>query len=204
MEPGISPPADDCPEGQDSRAALPSRSPAANSKMERRMAALFLLALALIAWQALRTKPLGPPALEIVTKKGEQLLPVGVPSWSPPPHLSSELPERLAFLKEHSVLWPGVGDAKDLFGCQVFVRLSSQHWCRRSASSVQVQRWLGARSAGGAAKAWQLLYFPAASFLDDDDGDGDPLDAGELRETGPGAEVEVFCGSAAPRVGGRL
>jgi hypothetical protein len=162
--------------------------------MERRMAVLFLLALALITFQALWMKPVWPPSYEYGTKPGEQILPVAVPSWSPPPPLSQNLSERLVFLDERSLIWPDSGEREE---CRVFVRLSSQHWAERPASPARVQHWLGRNEEGGAGKSRQFLHFPVASFLDDDDGDGDPLDNGELREAGPGAEVEVFCGEAA-------
>jgi hypothetical protein len=153
-------------------------------KMERRMAALFVLALALIAWQAVRTKPAWPPAFEIATEAGEQVAPFAVPSWRPPLELPRESPERLALLEERAVKWPGV--AGESTSCRAFVRFSSQHW-----AETRVER-------GQGRPAWQLLYLSGDSFLDDDDGNGDPLDAGELSEAGPGAQVEVFCGEAAP------
>ena len=59
------------------------------------MAALFLLALVLIVWQALSTEPAGQPAFEVATKAGERLSPVAVPSWRPPLQLPGEIPERL-------------------------------------------------------------------------------------------------------------
>jgi hypothetical protein len=167
------------------------------------MAALFLLALVLIVWQALSTEPAGQPAFEVATKAGERLSPVAVPSWSPPLQLPREIPERLALLEERSLSWPGVGETAGEPDCRVFLRVSSQHWVVRPASETRLQRWLG-REAREPGKLWQLLHLPVESFLDDDDGDGDPLDDGELLETGPGAEVEAFCGEAARTSGGRL
>jgi hypothetical protein len=169
---------------------------------DRRMAALFLLALALIVWQALRTKPLGPPPLEISTLRGEQLLPVAVPPWRPDPVLSPRPALRLAALTARAVRWPERASARaGSSDCQVFVRMSSQHWALRPASMGQVSRWLGPEAASQARETWRRLRLPVASFLDDDDGDGDLLDAGELRSGGPGAEVEAFCGDAARSAG---
>jgi hypothetical protein len=37
-----------------------------------------------------------------------------------------------------------------------------------------------------------MLFVSLADFADDDDGDGDWLDAGELRLEGPGAQVELY------------
>jgi hypothetical protein len=164
--------------------------------MERRMAALFLLALALIAWQALRTSPVLPPDFEIVTKEGEQLGPMAVPSWHTLPELPRQLPQRLALLEQRALSWP-IGKAESQSSdCQAFVRISAHHWAVRPASPALAQRWLGHRTspAPGSTPSWRLLHFPTAAFLDDDDLDGDPLDDGELRAAGPGAEVEVFCG----------
>jgi hypothetical protein len=181
--------------GEESTATASERS---SLKLDRRMAILFLLALFLIGWQALRMQPVWPPSYEFGTRSGEQVLPVGVPSWRPPPQLSPRLPERLAFLAERSLDWPGEVKKKSATTeCRAFVRISAQHWAERSASSATLQRWLGRDEPVGGDKPWRLLHFPVAAFLDDDDHDGDPLDEGELREDGPGAEVEVFCGAAA-------
>jgi len=80
--------------------------------------------------------------------------------------------------------------------CRVFVRFSSQHWMERQVSAARLVRW---RQPGDSAqRPWQRLYFPVGSFLDDDDGDGDPVDDGELRAAGPGAEAEAFCGVSPP------
>jgi hypothetical protein len=135
----------------------------------------------------------------MATREGERLLPVAVPSWLPPPDLPVELPQRLAFLASRALPWT-VGEQGTQGGaaeCRVFVRFSSQHWIERPASAARLDRWRGL--GGGAQRPWRQLFFSAGSLLDDDDGDGDPLDDGELRAAGPGAEAEVFCGvSPAP------
>jgi hypothetical protein len=179
--------------------------------MERRMAALFLLALALIAWQALRTDPVRFPGYRVATKADERLMPVAVPSWLPPPdlpgELPGELPQRLAFLDDHALLWTvgeGGGEPRDpgdpgVAECRVFVRFSSQHWMERQVSAARLARWRQPENGeNGALRPWQRLYFSAGSLLDDDDGDGDPVDDGELRAAGPGAEAEAFCGVSPP------
>jgi len=166
-------------------------SPAA-SKMERRMAVLFLLALGLIVWQASRTAQIRLPSFEVVTKVGERLSPVAVPSWRLPLEPPEEGDKRLPFLVEHSLSWPGSRKSETGPSCLVFVRISSQHWALRTASLVRLQRWVG-RAGREPLRPWQLLHLPVESFLDDDDSDGDPLDDGELRKSGPGADVEAFC-----------
>lgn len=153
------------------------------------MAVLFLLALALIVWQAWRTKPALQPPFEIATEAGERLAPVAVPSWRPPLTLPEAPPERLAVLVDRAVDWPGKRTAAGQ-GCRLFVRLSSQHWAVRNASAEELRSW--SRDALP-ERSWTRFYLPAAAFVDDDDGDGDRLDAGELESAGPGAEVEAFC-----------
>jgi hypothetical protein len=167
--------------------------------MERRMAALFLLALGLIVSQTLHTKPTLPPSYEIATKAGEQVSPLAVPSWRDTPILAGDLAARLAFLQEHAVDWPGVVHASIRDAeCQVFVRISAQHWAVRPAYAALLQRRLEPK---GREEPWRILHLSAAAFLDDKDGDGDPLDAGELTSVGPGAEVEAYCGTAARTAG---
>jgi len=162
------------------------------------MAALFLLALGLVVWEALRTQPVQPPAFEVATLLGERVAPLAVPSWrSPFPELPREPSLRLAILEESAVDWPRARRVQGPAVCEVFLRLSAYHWARRSAPPASVARWLAGGKAGASQESWRRLYLPVASFLDDDDGDGDCLDAGELEATGQGAEVEIFCGVVA-------
>lgn len=142
------------------------------------MAALFLLALALIGWQAVRTKPLGPAPLSMAWKGGEQAFPIAARSWGDPVVLPAERLARYQVLQEHSVLWPGVPAGGK---CEGFIRTSSSTWVRRGLDP----RHLAASDSA--------LRYSTTDFLDDDDGDGDTLDAAELTRSGPGAEVEVFC-----------
>lgn len=147
------------------------------ARMGRRMAALFLLALFLICAQAVRTRPVLQPAFEVATLAGEQRTPLAVPSWRPPADPPAEPAARQAFLDQRALDWPGIATRETADGgCQAYVRVSSQHWVRRPFLPASTQ-------------PWQRFFLPAAAFLDD----GDPLEAGELREEGLGAEVEVFC-----------
>jgi hypothetical protein len=100
--------------------------------IERRMAALFVAALALIAWQAPRTRPLLSPPFVSTLEDAEQVFPVGVPPDAPPA-LPSDPAQRLAFLKEHSV------DGFERFpagSCEAFVRMSAHHWLRLPAAEI--------------------------------------------------------------------
>jgi len=116
------------------------------------MAALFILALGLIAWQAPRTRPLQPPAFSSALQPGEQVFPVAVPPDAPL-RLPGDRAARLAFLKEHAVegFAPFPADA-----CQGFVRMSAHHWLR-----VPVTRGAPAASIGVPSEVARL--FPAGA-----------------------------------------
>ena len=146
------------------------------------MAALFVLALALIGWQASRIQPLGPLPLSLAWTGGEQAFPIAAPSWGEPLVLPAAIPARYRLLRQHSSLWPGVSVDKK---CEAFIRTSASVWVRRGLEP----RFL----SGSTAMDQDTLRYSAQDFLDDDDGDGDTLDAGELTRSGPGAEVQVFC-----------
>ncbi|HSG39998.1 MAG TPA: hypothetical protein VLE27_10205, partial [Thermoanaerobaculia bacterium] len=74
----------------------------------------------------------------------------------------------------------GASDTPGKSPCRLFVRISAHHWLQRPVS----------RPAPGEGSVRFLL--PEA-LLDDDDGDGDLLDPGELTADAAGAEAEVFC-----------
>lgn len=152
------------------------------------MAALFLLAMALILWQATRTHPLVLPDYATVVKPGEQVFPIAVPNWQAP-EIPAEPRARFDFLTEHSVRWPGEAPAA---ACDLFVRMSLQHWARLSLTPARLQA-LAADGGAGTTAAPASFYWTGQDFLDDDDGDGDRLDAGELHAAGPGAAAEAFC-----------
>ena len=156
------------------------------------MAALFLLALALIAGQAARTKPLRMAPLALAWTGGEQAFPIAAPSWTEPIELPAEPLARYRALRERSALWPGVA-AGDV--CEIFIRTASTVWVRRG---LDPQR-LADRESMPARR--ETLRYAAEDFLDDDNGDGDVLDAGELTRSGQGADVEVFC---PPPAGGEV
>jgi hypothetical protein len=164
--------------------------------MERRMAALFVLALGLIAWQAMRISPLLPPPLAFNWVGGEQTFPIAAPSWSRPLVLPLDPNGRLLFLREHSALWPGVAPNAD---CEVFLRTSASVWVRRGVGAEMLP--------GPSGRGEARLSFAAKDFLDDDDGDGDTLDSGELTrpQAGPhdsgGAEVIAYCPASPPEGG---
>ncbi len=140
------------------------------------MAALFILALLLILWQCWRTRPLPAVGFTMVYEPGGQILPIAVPSWGEPPDLPADRQERLRFLEARSISAGGVSGSSP---CRLFLRVSVHHWLQRPVSGL----------------APGVFHFLPESLLDDDDGDGDPLDPGELASgAARGAEAEVFCG----------
>lgn len=145
------------------------------------MAFCFVLALALVAWQAWRTRPLARAGYVRVNDTGDQLLPVGVPSWEPAPVLPADPKEYRLFVEEHS-LRDARFASRPADACQLYLRISGHHWLQRQLPS------------GLPAGEGRWSFSPQA-LLSDDDSDGDPLDPGELVHNSPGgAEAEVFCG----------
>ena len=142
------------------------------------MAALFILALGLILWQAPRTRPLQPSRFVSVLEPGEQVFPVAVPP-DPPLGLPGEPAARLAFLKEHSV--EGF-TAFPTDACEGFVRMSAQHWLRLPVPSASLP---GLATAG----SYHLASAGGLDRLTAGDGQG----AGKLLPDGSGPGVEVFC-----------
>src|SRR4029077_6345602 len=70
--------------------------------IERRMAALFVIALGLIAWQAPRNRPLQVPPVASVLQPGDPRFPAAAPPDAPP-QLPGAGADRLPFLMDHSV-----------------------------------------------------------------------------------------------------
>jgi len=164
--------------------------------MERRMAVLFVLALVLITWQAWRTEPLPAVPFISVIDPGGLVFPVAVPTWRDLPAIPSGREARRAFLEEHSVGAPALQDPSL---CQLFLRISSDHWQQRAVSARRLaELTLGSPGRPGpeGSRVWS---FRPDGLLDDDDQDGDFLDPGELTSEGPGAETEAFCAAPPPQ-----
>jgi len=134
------------------------------------MAALFVIAMGLILWQAPRTHPLHATDFVSALNPGDQVFPVAVPPEAPL-QLPADPAARLAFLKDHAVEGFAIFPPN---ACEGFVRMSAHHWLR-----VPV--------VGGGKGVHFLAHLAAA---------GDPfaaIAATELLPAGPGPEVEVFC-----------
>jgi hypothetical protein len=160
--------------------------------MERRMAVLFVLALLLILWQAWRTQPLPAPGFTSVIDPGGLVLPMAVPSWRETPVIPEEREARRSYLETHAV---GASDPRDPALCQLFLRVSSDHWFERAVSAQRLRELTLSRPGRPGPGGTLTWSFPSEGLLDDDDGDGDLLDPGELTTEGTGAEAEVFCGT---------
>lgn len=154
------------------------------------MAVLFLLALVLIVGQAWRMKPVPVVGFTSVIDPGSLVLPVAVPSWRELPSIPESRDARRAFLEEHSI---GVPAPPDPAVCQLFLRISSDHWLQRPLTPRRLRELTldrPGRPEPGGSRVWT---FRPEGLLNDADGDGDFLDPGELTSEGPGAEAEVFC-----------
>jgi hypothetical protein len=178
-----------------------------SSAMQGRMAALFLLAVGLIAWQAPLTRPTVPASTVRATRPGEQLYPIAVPDAAPiplPARFTEAVPEAAAPARPAVAWTPGAGPAAAAATpppgtCDLLLRVSRYHWARRAMAPGELSRLAGA-AAG--SKPRQTYRLAARDFADDDDGDGDPIDPGELRPDPPGAEAEVFCSPLPAPTGG--
>jgi hypothetical protein len=169
---------------------------ASQRAMERRMAVLFVLALVLIAWQAWQTEPLPAVPFTSAIDPGGLVFPVAVPSWREPPRIPEGRDARRAFLEEHSV---GATAPRDPSLCQLFLRISSDHWLERAVSARRLAELTLGRPGRPGPEGSRVWSFQPSGLLDDDDGDGDFLDPGELTSEGPGAEAEVFCAAPPPQ-----
>jgi hypothetical protein len=158
-------------------------------RMSRRMATLFGVVLMLIGWQATRLRPLLPPPFTSVLAPGEQVFPVAVPPGGAPA-LPEEPPARRALLAERSVAWGAA--PSPAAECDLFVRISRHHWAHLPLSRARA-RELGAPDPGG-RPARTLCCIAPGDLFNDRDGDGDPLDPGELATAAAGVEAELFCG----------
>jgi len=159
------------------------------------MAVLFVLALLLIFWQAWRTQPLPAAAFTSVMEPGGLVLPVAVPSWRAAPAIPEDREARRSFLEAHAV---GASAPREPSLCQLFLRVSSDHWFERPVSAHRLRELTLGRPGRPGPGGTRIWSFPPGGLLDDDDGDGDLLDPGELTPEGPGAETEVFCGALPP------
>lgn len=156
------------------------------------MAVLFVVALLLIVWQARRTKPLSPPGFPLLEDPRAQVFPIGVPSWRAALAVPANPAERFQYLEGNSVHAAEPGPAS---ACRLFLRVSAHHWYERPVSLEMLSP--GHPAPGGTA----VWFLPPLALLDDDDGDGDPLDRGELTPDRAGAAAEVFCPPFPPEAG---
>jgi hypothetical protein len=154
------------------------------------MTLLFFGALALVAGQAIRIPPLQPPPFHVAWRTGTQILPLAVPPGEAP--ITALRPaSHLELLRDRAVEWSPSGASGGL-PCEIFVRVSRHHWARIGASRPRLAKLLG-EELPAAFTGPAVVHITPGDLLEDRDGDGDPLDAGELRATGPGAETELFC-----------
>jgi len=149
--------------------------------------ALVIVSLAGGAWRAtgVSPQPYDPP-----WASGDQLVPLSVPLMREGDFMASA-PGLAARLQVKSVNW---GAPRLEHEYVVYVRISRQHWSRLFISSQDLELLTDtaqeASELRGASP--REFRFSVADLLDDDDGDGDPLDAGELLQGGSGLQVLVL------------
>lgn len=163
-------------------------------KLSRRMTLLFLGTLVLVAGQALRVPPVQPPPFVRAWRVGEQLLPVAVPAGKAPiKTLLARSP--LERLRERAVEWnPGPGQPG--LPCEIFLHISRHHWARLAVSRGRLAELFGSEppaTLGGPVTA----SVSAHDLFEDRDGDGDPLDPGDLRLATSGVEARLYCAAEA-------
>ncbi|MEM7483466.1 MAG: hypothetical protein AAF481_20090 [Acidobacteriota bacterium] len=165
---------------------------------------LFALALGAILWQAFRLTPPEPIRQLNAWRAGEQLLPAAVPSWPEenPLLYRGDLSERL---RSRSVLWPALEGNGTSEECELFIRFSLHHWVRRPLSRRDLALLAGALErdplgdfAADSPRLGEEVEvrrgsIVATDLVDDDDGDGDLLDAGELGSGPLGAATVSLC-----------
>jgi hypothetical protein len=152
----------------------------------RVVAALALLVCA-ASWGRARSRPRAEPTYALAWRAGSQLAPLAVPTGAPEP-LLPEGPERETFLDARSVLWRSPGPSRPF---ALYIAVSGQHWARLYLTRAELRALLDPQLALPALEPgdWHALEYDVDDFLDDHDGDGDPLDAGELHAAGAGLPV---------------
>ena len=158
------------------------------------MTLLFLGTLVLVTGQALRVPPLQPLPFVRAWRPGEQVLPVAVPAGEAP--IAADLARSpLERLRERAVEWnPGL--RQPTLPCEVFLRISRHHWARLAVSHGRLAELLGAEPPDTTDQP-VIASVSARDLFEDRDGDGDPLDPGDLRATASGVEVRLYCATGA-------
>jgi hypothetical protein len=159
-------------------------------KLSRRMTLLFLGALVLTAGQALRIPPIQPLPFVHAWRAGEQVLPVAVPAGDAPVPviLARSSVERL---RERSIEW-NLSPPQAGLPCEIFLHISRHHWARLAVSRERLAELLGAEPPSDTGRS-VILGVSSRDLFEDCDGDGDPLDPGDLRPLPAGVEVRLYC-----------
>jgi hypothetical protein len=154
------------------------------------MTLLFLGTLVLVAGQAFRVPTLQPPPFVRAWRAGEQVLPVAVPAGEAP--VATALARSpLERLRERAVEW-NPGPRQPGLPCEIFLHISRHHWARLGVSRGRLAELLGAEPSAATRGPVTVGVFPR-DLLEDRDGDGDPLDPGDLRPTASGVEARLYC-----------
>ena len=158
------------------------------------MTLLFLGALVLVAGQALRIPPLQPLPFVRAWRAGEQVLPVAVPPGEAP--VATDLARSpLERLRERAVEW-NPGPRQPGLPCEIVLRISRHLWARLAVRRERLAELLGTEPPAATGRP-VIVSVSARDLFEDRDGDGDPLDPGDLRPTASGVEARLYCAAGA-------
>jgi hypothetical protein len=156
-----------------------------------RLLALTLAVSALLGLGLARTRPTGTEPSYRAWSGGEQLLPPAVPSHPIAPPLPNPLEDPQGFAEwilPRSLEVRGVSAEYT-----AWVRISTAHGELRRVDAETLEAWApgGGLAAALGTGTWIERSWPVADLLDDDDGDGDGMDAGELSPAGEGVPLWI-------------
>ena len=144
----------------------------------RRYALSCVVLLGLLTWGAVRSRPRQHIRHGRPWEPGHQVLPPAVPPGAPVLAIP-EGPERAYWLNARSVIWKERGLDRPF---ALYLRSSRRHWVRLYLRREELERILDEPSVAASLLPgeWRRLGYRVDDFLDDNDGDGHPMDRGEL------------------------
>lgn len=157
-----------------------------------RVLGLVSLIVGILVWGAGRIATRPPVAYPLAWMSGEQILPVSLPRIRIGATSIPEDPgERSAWLSSHSVDW---NEREPDLPWRIYVLASRFHAAVLYASDAEIDRLtdgsLGLERLP--AGEWLEARIEPAALANDRDGDGDPLDAGEVTSESDGVSVFII------------
>ena len=159
---------------------------ASTSTFRIRAGLLLLSTGGLIVWGAVNSRPTLTQEYRVPWQSGEQVLPAAVPSFLfPLSERGDGGPEAEA---RRAVEW---GESRAGQAWRLTLSISGRHVAQVHLEEAELARLIASTADPSAALTSRplRLSYSHAAFLDDLDGDGDPLDAEELLPRGQGIVV---------------